>query len=191
MKTVLGFDVSSSCIGYCQLQVDETLGTVKFISCGYIKPIKKGDIIDRVVHTRNKIKEIIEKIKPDYIGIEDIIQFMKGHSTAKTIIMLTTFNRMIGLTSYDYLGRSPNLFSVMTIRHFIKKQAKMKLLPKKEDLPEILEGLLNIKFDWEFNKNGKIKIENYDKSDAVCCAYYCAMNVAMPIKNTKIKGKSK
>ena len=176
MKTILGFDVSSSCIGYCQLQLDDS-NNIKFVSCNYFKPIKKGSIIDRIVHTRNKIKSIIEEVKPDYIGIEDIIQFMKGHSTAKTIIMLTTFNRMIGLTAYDYLGKSPELFSVMSIRHFIKKQAKLKQLPKKEELPKILENLLNIKFDWETKKNGTLKKENYDKSDAICCAYYTANKI--------------
>ena len=181
MKTVLGFDVSSSCIGYCQLQIDEQNNTVKFISCNYLKPIKNGNIIDRIVHTRNKIQDIIKKINPDYIAIEDIIQFMKGHSTAKTIITLTAFNRMIGLTAYDFLGKSPELISVMSIRHFIKKQAKLKALPKKEDLPNILENLLNFKFDWETSKKGVVKKENYDKSDAICCAYYYAMN----LKNKK------
>lgn len=189
MKTVLGFDVSSSCIGYCHLQIDDN-NQIKFISCNYIKPIKQGNIIERVVHTRNKINDIINNIKPDYIGIEDIIQFMRGHSTAKTIIMLTTFNRMIGLASYDFLKKSPELFSVMTIRHFIKKQAKLKSLPQKEELPAILESLLNIKFPWELNKNNKPKVENYDKSDAVCCAYYYAMKLTsnpIPAKTKKSK----
>ena len=186
MRTVLGFDVSSSCIGYCHLEIDDN-NKIKFISCNYLKPIKKGNIIERVVHTRNKINDIIENVKPDYIGIEDIIQFMRGHSTAKTIIMLTTFNRMIGLASYDFLKKSPELFNVMSIRHFIKKQANLKSLPQKEELPKILESLLNIKFPWEFNKNGKAKTENYDKSDAICCAYYYATQITSNIKDKKSK----
>lgn len=104
VKTVLGFDVSSTTVGYCVLTWDDVTNDIKFVSANYLKPIKKGTIIERIVDTRNKIQKIIVAAKPDYIAIEDIIQFMAGKSTAKTIIMLTTFNRMIGLTAYDYLG---------------------------------------------------------------------------------------
>lgn len=182
MKTVLGFDVSSSCIGYCHLEINEETGDIKYVSCNYIKPIKKGSIIERIVDTRNKIKNIIESIKPDYIGIEDIIQFMKGHSTAKTIIMLTTFNRMIGLTAYDYLGKSPELFSVMSIRHGLKIN---KNLPKKEDMPELVSKHLGITFPYEKNSKGKIKIENYDKADGVAVALYYSFILTKKIKNKK------
>lgn len=182
MKTVLGFDVSSSCIGYCHLQINEVTGDIKFIFCDYLKPIKHGTIIERIVHTRDKIKKIIENIKPDYIGIEDIIQFMKGYSTAKTIIMLTTFNRMIGLAAYDYLGKVPELFSVMTIRHGLKIN---KILPKKEDMPELVAKHLKITFPYEKNSKNKIKIENYDKADATAVALYYAFILTRKINKKK------
>ena len=35
MKKVLGFDVSSSCIGYCLLEVNESTGEIKFKYCNY------------------------------------------------------------------------------------------------------------------------------------------------------------
>src|SRR5713101_2439427 len=107
-ETVLGFDVSSSCIGIGVLQINDDK-SIQFISVEYIKPLKKGNIVERIADTRDKIKSVIEKVKPDHIGIEDIIKFMKGKSSANTIIMLTTFNRMICLLANDYLGHSPKL----------------------------------------------------------------------------------
>lgn len=181
MVKVLGLDVSSTTIGICVLEI---IGEeIKFVSADYLKPIKKGSIIDRIIDTRNKIKEIIETIKPDYIAIEDIIQFMKGHSTAKTIITLTTFNRMICLLANDYLGKKPELFSVMTIRHGLKID---NILPKKEDMPELVAKHLGITFPYELNKKGKIKIESYDMADGVAVALYYAF-----LLTGKVKSKSK
>jgi Holliday junction resolvasome RuvABC endonuclease subunit len=182
-KIVLGIDCSSSCIGYCVLEVDDN--EIKFISANYLKPLKKGSIIERVVDTRNKIKSIIEEIKPDYIGIEEIIQFMQGKSTAKTIIMLTTFNRMVCLLAYDYLKASPDMFNVMSIRHGLKEN---NIFPKKEQMPELVAKHLGITFPYQFNKKGKIKIENYDMADGIAVALYHALLLTGKVKP---KGKKK
>lgn len=190
MKRILAFDVSSTTIGYCVLDVDESSGKIDFISANYIKPLKKGNIIERVVDTRNKIQVIINKVKPDCIGIEDIIQFMKGASTAKTIIMLTTFNRMIGLLSYDYLQRVPELFSVMSIRHGLKTN---NIFPKKEDMPELVAKHLGITFPYEYNKKNKVKVESFDKADGIAVALYYAFvltgKIVRKVKKPKAKKK--
>jgi len=185
MSKVLGFDVSSTTIGYCVLEIDDYSGKISFVSADYLKPIKKGTIIERIVDTRNKVQMILESVKPDHIGIEDIIQFMQGKSTAKTIITLTTFNRMIGLLAYDYLGRSPELLSVMSIRHGLKFG---KDFPKKEDMPELVAKHLGITFPYETNKKGNIKVENYDKADGVAVALYYAFLLSGKAKR---KGKKK
>ena len=182
-KIVLGIDCSSTTIGYCVLEVDDN--EIKFISADYLKPLKKGSIIERIVDTRNKIKDIIEKIKPDYIGIEEIIQFMQGKSTAKTIIMLTTFNRMVCLLAYDYLKSSPDMFNVMSIRHGLKEN---NIFPKKEDMPELVAKHLGITFPYQLNKKGKIKVENYDMADGIAVALYHALLLTGKAKR---KGKKK
>ena len=184
MARVLGFDVSSTTIGYCVLDIDDN-NQIHFEYANYLKPAKKGSIIERIVDTRNKIQSIIEQVKPDYIGVEDIIQFMQGKSTAKTIIMLTTFNRMIGLCAYDYLKKSPDLFSVMTIRHGLKTG---KDLPKKEDMPELVAKHLGITFPYEINKKGKVKVESFDMADGVAVALYHAFVLTGKVKR---KGKKK
>lgn len=171
-KTILGFDVSSTTLAYSILECDVNKKTIpKLIDYGFIKPVKNGNIIERLASTRDKINAVIQKYQPDDICIEEIIQFMKGTSSAKTIITLAVFNRMIGLLSYDFIKRSPKLINVMSIRHCLKKQSNQTIIPKKEELPLLLEGLLNIKFPFIYKKNGIIKKESYDVSDAIACAY--------------------
>lgn len=167
MKTILGIDCSSTTIGYAILTVDDV--DIQFISCNYIKPPKKGNLIERIAQTRDMIQKIILDTKPDYIAIEEIISFMKGASTAKTVIMLTSFNRMVCLLAYDYLNRPPELYNVMSIRHGLKMN---KVLPKKQDMPELVAKHLSIKFPYEYNKKGKIKVECEDQADAVAVALF-------------------
>ena len=193
MTKVLGFDVSSTTIGYCVLEVDTATGKIDFVSANYIKPNKKGNIIERIADTRSKILDVIDQVKPDNIGVEDIIQFMQGKSTAKTIIMLTTFNRMIGLVAHDYLHRAPELFSVMTIRHGLKTG---KDLPKKEDMPALVANHLGITFPYQYNKKGKVKVESFDMADGIAVALYYAFVLtgkvtrkAPKVKKAKVKKK--
>jgi len=176
---VLGIDCSSNTIGWCVLDINLS---INFVAAGYIKPPKKGDIIERLNDTRNQINKLFAQYQPTYIGIEEIIQFMKGKSTAKTIIMLTTFNRMIGLLAYDYLKSSPQFFNVMSIRHGLKIN---KILPKKEEMPELVAQHLKMNFNYEINKNKKIKVENYDKADGMAVALYYAFILSGKIKSKK------
>lgn len=184
---VLGFDVSSSCIGYCVLEIDQESGDIKFISCNYLSPIKKGSILERLVDTRDKIKKIIEEVKPDYIGIEDLIKFMPK-STATTVVVLTTFNRMIGLLSYDYMKKYPELLNVMSIRHGLKFN---KVLPKKEDMPELVAQHLKINFPYKCDKGGKVKVESFDMADGVAVALYYAFLLTGKVKKKVKKEKKK
>lgn len=186
VKTILGFDISSTTIGHCALSWDETTNDIHFLDAGYIKPIKKGSIIERIVDTRNQIKKIIEGTKPDFIAVEDIIKFMKGKSSAQTIIMLTTYNRMACLAAHDYLSHSPTLYNVMTIRHGLKIG---KVLPKKEDMPTLVSLHLGITFPYEYIAKGKnkggIKVESYDKADGVAVALYHAFVLSGKVKRKK------
>ena len=185
-KKILGIDVSSTTCGWCVLEIDDVTNDIVYLDSGFHKPLKTGSIIERIVHTRDTIENLIEKHQPDYIGIEDIIQFMKGASTAKTIIMLTTFNRMIGLCSFDFLkksGKEKNLalFNVLSIRHAIKD----KIFPKKEEIPELVAKHLNIKFPYLINKNKKIRVESYDVADGMAVALYYAMVLTNKLKKKK------
>lgn len=186
MSIVAGFDVSSSTIGFGILSIDDSTKEITFVDAGYLKPIKDGSIVERIAHTRNQLLEIINKYSPDYIGIEDIIRFMGGKSSADTIIMLTTFNRMTCLLSYDYLKKEPQLFNVMTIRHGLKLN---KILPKKEEMPELVAKHLGIIFPYKKNKKDKIIEESYDTADGIAVALYYAFVLTGKIMRKTIKAK--
>lgn len=187
IKKVLGIDCSSTTIGWCCLEVNDADNSISHKESGFIKPPKKGNIIERIYKTRTEIQSIINRLKPDHIGIEEIIQFMKGKSTAKTIIMLTTFNRMVGLASYDALGVTPEFFNVMSIRHGLKLN---KILPKKEDMPDLVANHLGIIFPYQYKKTGKLIEENYDRADGIAVALYYSFILTGKIKH-KIKKTKK
>ena len=178
---IAGFDCSSTTIGYSILDIDDT-NNISLVNSGFIKPDKTGNITERLVKTRSKIKQIIELYKPDNIAIEEIIQFMQGKSTAKTIIMLTTFNRMLCLAAFDFTNKSPELFNVMSIRHGLKLN---KDLPKKEDMPELVSKHLGIKFPYIKDKKGKIKSESFDMADGIAVALYYSFILTNRIKIKK------
>lgn len=188
-KIVLGFDVSSATIGYCALEVNEVSGDIKYIKMDYLSPSKKGTIMERIVDTRDKILDIVKSIKPDYIGVEDLIKFMPK-STATTVVVLTTFNRMICLLSYDYLGHHPELFNVMTIRHGLKLN---KILPKKEEMPDLVAKHLGITFPYVYKtskKNGKtVAPVSEDMADGVAVALYYAFMLTGKVKKKVPKVK--
>lgn len=185
----MGFDISTTTTAYSVLELDDITGDIKLVKCEYIKPIKKGNIIERIADTRDKIKAAIDAVKPDYIGIEDILTFIPRKSTAQTVIILGIYNRMIGLLAYDYLGKPPVLFSVMKIRHGLKIK---KDLPSKEDMPALVAQHLMITFPYEYQtrgkSKGKIKVENYDKADSIAVALYYAFQLSNRLKK---KTKSK
>jgi Holliday junction resolvasome RuvABC endonuclease subunit len=184
MIKILGLDCSSTTIGWGVLIIDDITKTITLKDFGYIKPIKSGSIIERIVNTRDVVAELIKEQLPDYIVIEDIIKFMKGKSSADTIITLTSFNRMIALLAHDLLNRYPLLFNVLSIRHGIKINKK---LPTKEEIPDLVGNHLNIQFPYYKNAKGKIEIESYDVADGIAVALYYAFILTGKIKAPKPK----
>ncbi len=167
LKKVVGFDVSSSNVGYSVFEYDKD--NIKLIDYGVIKPLKKVNVLVSLLDLKTKVLEILNKHNPDDIAIEEIIQFMKGKSTAKTIITLASFNRMIGLCSMEFLKKEPKMLNVLTIRSKLKVNGKR---PAKEEVPAAIEHHLNIKFPWIMKKSRKTKTmeineQSYDLSDGI------------------------
>lgn len=173
MTIIAGFDVSSRTIGYSI--IDASFNPPKLVYCSFIKPPEKGSVFDRITKTQEQIAEILNEYKPDIIGVEQISQFFgkKGKSTAKTIISLARFNLAVGLVCHSYLAHDPAMFSVMEIRHGLKMS---KELPKKEEIPSLLEKLLGIKFPYVYEK-GETAEESFDMADSLAVATYTAKYV--------------
>lgn len=163
---IMGFDCSSTTVGWGVIEYDAEFNIVN-IASGWFKPSKTGTIFERLDLVRKEINNLLQTHQPTLIAIEDIVKFMAGKSSAQTIITLSVFNRTIGMSCYDFLGKSPELLSVMTIRHKIKSG---KVIPKKDEVPACLEKILNISFNWTYNKKGNIKEESYDEADGLAVA---------------------
>ena|ERR1700733_13024587 len=178
MLTVLGIDASTKTIGYSIIETDNLLNNPKLIICSYLKPPIKGNRFDRIIQTQQMIQKILDQYKPNFVGIEEIASFMGGHSTAQTIIALARINIAIGLTCYNYLGHPPAMCNVMSIRHGLKLT---KDLPKKDEIPALIEKILDIKFPYIYEKSvkkkGQIAEETYDVADSVAVALYTIKHI--------------
>jgi Holliday junction resolvasome RuvABC endonuclease subunit len=179
---VLGFDISSSVVGWALLEINEE--QISLLNFGFYQPKKTGNIIEELALTRIDIKNLIETNKPDEIAIEQLIEFMKGASSSKTIIKLTSYNRMISLLAYDYLGKVPNIYNVLAIRHGIKTGGKF---PSKEDIPDLVAKHLKIKFPYIYKKNKKISEVSGDIADGIAVALYHCFILTGKIKKKKKK----
>lgn len=162
-KTIFGLDISTTTIGLAVL-INGKKPKLKHVE--YFKPPKNGNLFERLSIVKTWIKSKLDEFKPDVIVIEDIISFMKGHSGSKTIISLAVINRTVGLTIFEHTGIVPYIVNVNTIRALTKINERL----KKEDIPDMIEKTLKIKFPYVINAKGKIAEESYDMADAVAAA---------------------
>lgn len=183
----MGLDISSTTVGLCILSYSDSSITLDHVE--YIKPLKTGNIFERLTKLRNDIQERIDKFNPDEFAIEDIILFMKGKSTAKTITTLAIFNRTVGLSIFDKTNKLPILYNTLKIRHAIKQDG---IFPSKQDIPELVAKLLDIKFPYaniaKGKNKGKPRVENEDMADSIAVAL-CHIFLGRKPKKEKKKKK--
>lgn len=178
---ILSFDISSSTVGWAVFDIDKK-SNIKLFDSGFFKPLKNGHIFNKLQNVRNHITILVKQYKPNKTAIEEIAQFMPKVSSANTIITLALYNRIVGLTIFDLLKEPPAMFSVMSIRHGLKLT---KDLPKKEDIPQLVENILNIKLPVQYKKNGSIKSEMHDQADAIACGLYYCYKLTNQLNNIK------
>lgn len=169
MVRVMGIDASSSTIGLAILDAGKK---IKLVHYEYYKPPKDKNVFEMLHEVKEYINTKIDEFNPDEVAIEDIIKFMANKSSAATTLLLAAVNRTAGLAAYEKMGKLPNMFSVMAIRHAIKLD---KTLPTKEDIPGLIERRLRVKFKWIKVQNKRTKQhvaikENYDMADAIAVA---------------------
>jgi Holliday junction resolvasome RuvABC endonuclease subunit len=172
MRKIMGIDASTTTIAISVLLEDND-GYLSLNYYEYYKPNKKVSLFEMLSLVRQYITNKIEELNPDIIALEDILLFLPGRSSAKTIVSLAQLNRCVGLACFEK-GKLPILLSVSKIRNTIKIEKKA---PKKEEIPELLEKILNIKFPYVLLKKGKNKgtpaPESFDISDSISVALCC------------------
>jgi len=181
---VMGFDVSSSTIGWGLFNIDKK-NNIKLLTSGFFKPAKNGNLFENLRALQEEINQLLKQHSPDQVSIEDIVQFLPRQSSANTIIKLAIYNRIVGLTVFNYLGKPPELCSVLAIRHGLKQT---KDLPTKDQIPALVESLLKIKIPKQLKKTGSLKEEFYDQADGIACGLFYCYKLTNKLKNKSSNG---
>ena len=188
---VLGLDASTTTIGIAVIDYDINY-KCKLIHHEYYKPNKKDGLLNMLIEARSYILKIGSRFKIDEFVIEDYAKFMKGKSSAQTIIPLSILNVTLRLGIQEVLGIQPNALNVLKIRHAIKHEKKP---PAKEDIPEVVAKHLGIDFPYLYRVNRKkeevIKDESYDIADAIAVALAWVKLKSRPVKKASSRKKKK
>lgn len=188
MVRIIGLDASTTTIGISIIEYTDT--DLKLIHTEYYKPDKSNGILDMLTSTRKYILSIIEKYNIQEFVIEDYVRFMKGASSASTVIPLAILNVTLRLAILD-LGITPEALNVLKIRHTIKLSKK---LPIKEEIPELVAKHLGIQYPWQYKinkrtKEQKIMVESYDMADSMAVAIAWILEKRKPKKKSRPKKK--
>jgi Holliday junction resolvasome RuvABC endonuclease subunit len=177
---IMGLDISSSTIGYSIIR------NGKLEDYGYLKPNDKYDEFQQLQLICNILIEKAKEYEIDNIAIEKIAEYFGKGSTSKTIVKLAKWN---GVISYAMFNEGFNIshHNVISIRSCIRKEYNIKNKTEikklaKEEVPHFVSDLLGFDFEFEYNSKGKLKMENYDKSDAVAVALYSILEKGNKIK---------
>ena len=196
---VLGLDISSTTIGIGLLNYDVLTKETNLLSAEFYSPPKLGSTYERLKRTEHDIFDILNRLQPDVIAIEDILFFAKK-STMRTLILLGIFNRQVGLTAAKWLtsdncqskriNKEPILFPVATIRATLRKIFNQKEI-QKENIPELLVQkfpLFPLKKILKGKKINQLTKETYDMADGVSVAL---TYIEKHCKDASVKTKGK
>ncbi|MCK9567713.1 hypothetical protein M0R72_02035 [Candidatus Pacearchaeota archaeon] len=181
----MGLDASTSTIGIAIIDYQDGYCPI-LVYHNYYKPDKTNGMLDMLYKAREHILKLFGKYKVQEFVIEDYIKFMKGASSANTVIPLAILNMTLRLAILD-LGITPEALNVLKIRHTLKLT---KILPKKEDIPELVAQHLGFPYPWLYKTNRRTKLqqimeESYDVADSIAVALTWAKLQTTPKKKSR------
>lgn len=179
---VLGLDVSTRTIGMALFDIQ----TKNLLELTHISPTPKPKVENKIEELLLKSEIVREKLKTYVgLGITNVVieEPLLNSNNVYTVNTLMRFNTLVCREIYDILGVVPEFISTYNSRKFafpelVKENDKGKFvlfggLPKDVDKKNVIWGLVAKKepqIIWNFTKNNTLKKENYDMSDAYCCA---------------------
>jgi Holliday junction resolvasome RuvABC endonuclease subunit len=180
---ILSLDASTTTIGIAVIDYNNGY-QCKLIHSEYYKPDKSIDLLDMLIKARSYILDIAIKYEINEFVIEDYLKFMKGKSSAATVIPLAILNTTLRLMIWDQLQIQSQALNVLKIRHALKLT---KQLPTKEEIPDLVAHHLGIKYNWlyKINKRTKqqvIREESYDVADAIAVGLALVKIKSIPVK---------
>jgi len=162
---IIGFDVSTKCIGYCLLNDDGSLYDIDYIWLDKIKgEYNKLDVVKGALQNSIKISG----------DASVFVEAPLGRSNNQNVVnKLQRFNGQVCLLLYQHFGVEPVLIPETTVRKLngikipkgVKGQEKKKYVLKcVQDLGIIDES------KWELKRTGNPKDWSYDMADSFCVA---------------------
>ena len=183
---VLGLDISTSCTGWCVVNLDGCLGSSK-VDLGYIPMSNIKGSYAKAQKVLEALYAIKEKYTVSHIFVEENLQsFRTGLSSAKTLATLARFNGIVSYLSQSVFEVEPVFLNVNNAR----KAVGLKLIRKsKGGAPTKLQVFdwvsAQIDYDWpeKILKSGPRKGQTilnpvcYDMADAFVIAKSGLMNI--------------
>ena len=175
---ILGLDISTKTIGWALFDVNSS----KLLELTHFSPKIKPqpeDKIEELLKKAEAFKKHLESYRD--VGITRVVieEPLLNSNNIYTVGTLLRYNTMILKSCYEILGIVPTFITTYNARKYafpslVGKNDKGKNvlfggLPKDIDKKHIVWENVNVvcpEVEWLYGKNGQLKKENYDMSDA-------------------------
>jgi len=178
---ILGLDISTKTIGWSIFDMSSSTLLEASHFTPKIKP-QPVDKIEELIKKTDTFKTHLEKYK-DYGILKIIIEEpLLNSNNIYTVGTLIRYNSMILKVCYDIFGVVPTFISTYNARKhafpdLFRENDNGKLVlfggyPKDTDKKKVIWEHVNdicSEVNWTYDKNNKLKKENYDISDAITC----------------------
>ncbi len=178
---ILGLDISSKTIGWAIFDITSS----KLLEASHFSPKIKPqptDKIEELIKKADVFKKHLELYADTGIVKVVIEEPLLQSNNIYTVGTLIRFNTMIMKMCYDIFEVVPSFISTYNSRKFafpdlVGDNGKGKKVlfggyPKDIDKKHVIWEHVNAvcpEVEWQYDKNGKLKKENYDTADAICC----------------------
>jgi hypothetical protein len=187
---ILGLDISTKVIGFALFDISGSNLLELTHFSPKIKP-QPEDKIEELLKKADAFKAHLENYKD--IGIKTIVieEPLLNSNNIYTVGTLLRYNTLILKNCYDVIGILPTFISTYNARKYAfpslvgtndkGKNVLFGGLPKDIDKKHVIWTNVNSLFPevkWLYDKNGKLKKENYDMADSVATVLgYINMNL--------------
>lgn len=146
MVTILGIDPGLATVGFGVIQRDR--GALRFVDCGVIKTPANSDLGERLHTIKKDIEEILDTVKPDAVGIEELF-FSKNVTNAikvahaRGVIVECVHARGIPIHNFTPMQVKNNVAGTGTakkwqMQEMVKRTLKLSAIPKPDDAADAL-----------------------------------------------------
>jgi hypothetical protein len=179
---ILGLDVSTKTIGIALFDI----ATKELLELTHVSPRPKpevGNKLEELILKSNMFRSKLEAYSSLNITHVVIEEPLLNSNNAYTIGTLLRFNTLIFREVYEVLGIVPDFITTYESRknafpELLQKNDKGKNVlfggyPKDVDKKMVIWELVSKRepqIQWLFTKNNTLKKENFDSTDAYCCA---------------------